>query len=513
MSFSEPFSGRVSDVKPFTASVDSLDRPALGLLAPRRAGRLALVLILADLCAIALGFGLAVLAAGAVRAIFGLDQVAAWPFLVQRGQELVLLAGLAIGIFAFGGLYRRSGWELDEIRKVVTGIGLVAMFDATLQFVLVDHNSRLWAVIAYPLVALVVISLRMAVRALPAVREAMTNHVILLGGGTTPELLVNELRESRAGPVNLLDALPVSQFRGRDPSSLIAWLETIGRKSGVLPHRLQTVLAPAPGEFDDVQALIALFNAAGHPYSLVLPFTGLARNGLSLQKVTGADMVLAEMRPSAQPVLPRAFKRGFDLVAGLAALVLAAPLLLAISALLACERGPVLFTQIRVGRGRRRFRCFKFRTMRPDAEACLAELLATDPAARAEWHVHQKLRDDPRVTRLGRFLRKTSLDELPQLFNVLGGDMSLVGPRPIIAPEIAGYPGDRAYYENPDFIYYTRCTPGITGLWQVSGRSGATHDERVRLDRWYARNWSFWLDLMIMFKTIRVVLFPGRSSA
>ncbi len=90
--------------------------------------------------------------------------------------------------------------------------------------------------------------------------------------------------------------------------------------------------------------------------------------------------------------------------------------------------------------------------------------------------------------------------------------MSLVGPRPIIAPEIAGYPGDQAYYENPDFAYYARCTPGITGLWQVAGRSGTTHDERVRLDRWYARNWSVWLDLMILFKTIRAVLFPGRSS-
>ena len=144
--------------------------------------------------------------------------------------------------------------------------------------------------------------------------------------------------------------------------------------------------------------------------------------------------------------------------------------------------------------------------MRPDAEKHLAEILASNPAAQKEWETHQKLRNDPRITPVGRFLRSTSLDELPQLFNVLRGEMSLVGPRPIIAPEVPGYPSDRAYFESPEFIHYKRCKPGVTGLWQVSGRASTSHRERVRLDAWYARNWSIWLDLLVLLKTFRTVI-------
>ena len=144
--------------------------------------------------------------------------------------------------------------------------------------------------------------------------------------------------------------------------------------------------------------------------------------------------------------------------------------------------------------------------MRPDAEEQLSNLLATNPAAREEWKRHQKLARDPRVTRLGTFLRVTSLDELPQLLCVLMGHMSVVGPRPIVAPEVSGYENDHAYCEGADFAHYASCKPGITGLWQVSGRAKTTYHERVRLDRWYYRNWSNWLDVMIILKTVRAVL-------
>ena len=255
-----------------------------------------------------------------------------------------------------------------------------------------------------------------------------------------------------------------------------------------------------------------MLNATGRPYSIVLPFTGLARGGLGLQTVLGADMVMAEMNTGEVSFLSRVVKRLFDLVCTSLILVVLAPLMLILTVLLAFERGPIFFSQIRVGRDGRRFRCYKFRSMRPDAEIRLKEMLANDPEARAEWDVHQKLQNDPRVTPTGHLLRKTSLDELPQLFNVLKGEMSLVGPRPIVAPEIDGYPSDRAYAENPDFDHYTRCMPGITGLWQVLGRASTSHDERIRLDRWYSRNWSFWLDCVILFKTFREVLARNGSS-
>ncbi|MEM7670625.1 MAG: sugar transferase [Pseudomonadota bacterium] len=217
-------------------------------------------------------------------------------------------------------------------------------------------------------------------------------------------------------------------------------------------------------------------------------------------------MVLVEMQPPGWCLPARLLKRLVDLAATSIGVIVLSPVLLVLTVLLALERGPVFFSQMRVGRDGRRFYCYKFRSMRPDAERVLKEMLDSDPDARAQWETHQKLDNDPRVTTVGAFLRKTSLDELPQLFNVLLGDMSLVGPRPIIAPEVQGYPGDQAYFDSPEIVYYLSTTPGITGLWQVSGRSSTTHEERVRLDRWYARNWSFWLDVVILLKTFRVVL-------
>lgn len=201
-----------------------------------------------------------------------------------------------------------------------------------------------------------------------------------------------------------------------------------------------------------------------------------------------------------------AAKRLLDITLSAFLLVLLCPAFLGLAILICRDGGPLMFAQTRVGRGGKRFACLKFRTMHPDAEARLAGLLAGDPRARAEWARHQKLREDPRVTPVGRFLRATSLDELPQLINVLRGEMSLVGPRPIVAPEVPGYPADHAYFHGPAFRLYAACRPGITGLWQVMGRAATTHDERIRLDAWYARNWSFWLDIVILLRTVPVVL-------
>lgn len=200
-----------------------------------------------------------------------------------------------------------------------------------------------------------------------------------------------------------------------------------------------------------------------------------------------------------------AVKRVLDIALSLVGLVACAPILLVV-ALVTGWKGPILFVQTRVGRGDTRFRCLKFRTMYPDAERRLAACLAADARASSEWKRHQKLGRDPRITPFGRFLRASSIDELPQLVNVLRGEMSLVGPRPIIAPEIAGYGADAEYHRSGTFAYYASCRPGITGLWQVSGRHLTTHTERRRLDQVYVQSQSVWLDILILFRTVSVVL-------
>lgn len=167
------------------------------------------------------------------------------------------------------------------------------------------------------------------------------------------------------------------------------------------------------------------------------------------------------------------------------------------------ERGPILYGHDRIGYKGRRFKCLKFRSMVPNGDVVLAEHLANNPAARAEWDATQKLRDDPRITPLGRFLRTTSLDELPQLWNVIRGDMSLVGPRPIVHSEMVRY-GNR-------IEAYTCARPGITGLWQVSGRSDVDYGRRVQLDSHYVSTWSLPGDVVILLRTVKVVFSQSGS--
>lgn len=183
-------------------------------------------------------------------------------------------------------------------------------------------------------------------------------------------------------------------------------------------------------------------------------------------------------------------------------LVIFSPLMAVVAWLIWRKDGnPIFFGHYRVGRDGQMFKCWKFRSMVVNSAEILAELLKNDPAAKAEWERDQKLTNDPRITPVGAFLRKTSLDELPQLFNVLKGEMRLVGPRPITLGELDRYGEARWHYLN--------AMPGMTGLWQVSGRSDTTYEERVELDRDYVEQRSLWSDVVILFKTIAVVLGKG----
>ncbi|MDB5968935.1 MAG: exopolysaccharide biosynthesis polyprenyl glycosylphosphotransferase [Hydrocarboniphaga sp.] len=192
------------------------------------------------------------------------------------------------------------------------------------------------------------------------------------------------------------------------------------------------------------------------------------------------------------------FKRSFDWLGSLILALVFAPIILCIVLAVRRSGGPVFFPHERVGLNGRSFRCYKFRTMVPNADERLEELLNSDDALAAEWQEIRKLRNDPRVTPIGRFLRKTSLDELPQIWNVLRGDMSLVGPRPIVRDEL------RLYGRNLGI--YLGSKPGLTGLWQVTGRSDACYRRRVAMDVYYSRNKSLLLDFSILLKTVKVVL-------
>ncbi|WP_417277374.1 undecaprenyl-phosphate galactose phosphotransferase WbaP [Castellaniella sp.] len=231
----------------------------------------------------------------------------------------------------------------------------------------------------------------------------------------------------------------------------------------------------------------------------VIPTTrGLPLNSTDMSFIFRHEMLILRINNNLTKKSTRFVKRTFDLLGACTILLLLSPLLLTLTWLVMRDGGSPIYGHVRIGRDGKAFSCLKFRSMVLNSQEVLEDLLKNDPVARAEWDRDFKLRNDPRITRVGHFLRKSSLDELPQLLNVLKGEMSLVGPRPIIAEEL------ERYGENKE--YYLMAKPGVTGLWQVSGRNDVDYDTRVYFDAWYVKNWSLWNDIAILFKTVNVVL-------
>lgn len=233
--------------------------------------------------------------------------------------------------------------------------------------------------------------------------------------------------------------------------------------------------------------------------SVIPPIRGLPLLGSEVSPIFRHEVLHVRIRNNLAAHAPRVIKRSFDLVCSGLALLLLSPLFLFLYFRIGRDGGSPFYSQQRVGKNGQLFKCWKFRSMHINADRLLKEMLNNDEAMRKEFEATQKLKDDPRVTEIGKFIRKTSIDELPQLWNVFMGDMSLVGPRPVRQDELELYGVQGKYYlETP---------PGITGLWQISGRNDVGYDTRVNLDTWYVRNWSLWYDITILAKTVSVVIF------
>lgn len=324
--------------------------------------------------------------------------------------------------------------------------------------------------------------------------------VLIVGAGKTAELVLQSFdRDSGFGyqVIGLVDDHPVSDKLAHEFKILggFADIERVVQISGV-----QHVIVTAPGLLP--AQLLSLVNRI-QPYvkhiSFVPDLIGMPVGNLEIVSLINENIMMIKVKNNLASATNRAIKRLFDIVVSLVGLVFTLPLGIILAlAIYLDSPGPVIFAHLRIGQGKKVFPCYKFRTMVPDAEVVLREYLLEHPEAEAEWRSSFKLKDDPRVTRMGRILRRTSLDELPQFINVLKGDMSLVGPRPIVRLEIPKY-GE--YFHD-----FCLVPPGITGMWQVNGRSDTTYAERVRMDSWYVRNWSIWIDIVYLVKTVKVVL-------
>jgi len=244
---------------------------------------------------------------------------------------------------------------------------------------------------------------------------------------------------------------------------------------------------------------IRMLSAKGIRNISVIPATrGVPLYNTDVSHFFSHEVMMLRLNNNLVRKSSRFLKRSFDIVVSSILLTMLAPLFIYVGWKVSRDGGSSTYGHERVGFNGKKFKCLKFRSMVMNSQEVLSELLENSAEARAEWDKDFKLKDDPRITKIGSFLRKTSLDELPQLLNVLKGEMSLVGPRPIIDEELLRY--------KEDADYYLMAKPGMSGLWQVSGRNDVDYDTRVYLDSWYVKNWSLWNDIAILFKTVGVVL-------
>lgn len=239
-------------------------------------------------------------------------------------------------------------------------------------------------------------------------------------------------------------------------------------------------------------------------YVSVIPsLRGVPLYGTELSYFFSEEIMILKVGNNLRRFSSKIAKRCFDIIGAVILLTLTCPIFLFIGYKITRDGGKAFYSHERIGHNGKKFNCYKLRSMINNSQEVLENLLENDPLAKYEWERDHKLKNDPRITQIGHFIRNTSLDELPQLWNVIRGDMSLVGPRPVVGAELEKY-GD-------DVIYYLMVRPGMTGLWQVSGRNDVDYERRVFFDSWYVKNWSLWNDIVILIKTINVVF--KRSGA
>ena len=473
--------------------------PASGICSPRLShlksftrpwGTLA-VLVLTDFLALAIATNISVWG----RLWWG------GSFEIEFYLRLWPLLFIFVMVYGLQGLYPGViAGPVDELRSLTVSTSLIYFFLGAIIFLFREGTqySRAAFLIAWVLSIIFVLLGRMIVRGCCAHRSWWGFPAIVLGAGQTGEMVIETLhRHPTLGlkPVALFDDDP--QKRGS-----VSGVPIVGELS-LAPRLAQRLKIPyaivaMPGvESDRLRHLIEQYGQV-FPHLLVIPnLFGMSSLWVVARDLSG--VLGLEIRQQLLLPGPRIAKRLVDLGLAVVLSILLIPFIACIALLIGLDsRGGIFYGHTRLGRGGKPFKAWKFRTMVANADAVLEAYLATHPEERRCWYENRKLKQDPRITTIGKILRRTSLDELPQLWNVLRQEMSLVGPRPIVQAEVVHYA--------EKFQLYTRVLPGITGLWQVSGRSNTTYEERVNLDAYYVRNWSVWLDLHILLKTIGVVL-------
>lgn len=417
-------------------------------------------------------------------------------------NSYVVFPIIFITFFHVAQLYQRRMQFWKVIQKIFHSCVYANVTIIILLYVtnIAGSTSRLYVFLMWFFSFFLTVTFRFIVKKSLEIAGVLQLPVLMIGAGKTAGLLINAF----AGDVGLgYHIIGVLDDFGADRSNVgnVPYLGTFGDAERVIKAtRVKNVIIAAPGmPVSELNELIYRIQPLVRNLSFVPDLIGLPVGGIEVDSMYNEKMMVLRLRNNLARGYNRHIKFVFDMLLTIVGTICISPFLLSLAIIIRLDSpGPIIFRHKRVGRGGKTFYCYKFRTMCVDAKEKLNYYLRTNPELRKEWEKDFKLKDDPRITRVGKFLRKTSLDELPQIFNVLKGEMSLVGPRPIIKDEIVRY-GD---YIND----YYMVRPGITGMWQTSGRSDTTYEERVNLDSWYVRNWSIWIDMVLLFRTFKIVI-------
>lgn len=418
----------------------------------------------------------------------------------------LLIIPFALVRFWYTGHYTRRKPFWDELKDIIQVLGFLFIAEGTILFLIKSSFSRLWLGAAFAFVLILLPVLRVIVkRNLDAAGKWQIATVVIGTGPNAVDAISALKSEKRLGfsvqcVLSIDDQTPekketltVGELEvpifpmGKDPVASI-------RKFG----EPNVVFAMESGGIRNHVELIESLHQNFNDIYVVPALRGLPLYGMEINTFFRHEVLLLRVRNILARRMPRLLKRSFDIAGALTLIAVLSPLLAVLFWKVRSDGGNSLYSHKRVGHNGQEFDCLKFRTMVVAAERTLEELLDSKPALREEWNRDHKLKNDPRVTDIGSVLRQSSLDELPQLWNVLRGEMSLVGPRPIVSEEVPKY--------GSGIHLYRSVRPGMTGLWQVSGRNNTDYSNRIYLDAWYVKNWSLWSDIVIMFKTVNVVL-------
>jgi Undecaprenyl-phosphate galactose phosphotransferase WbaP len=416
-------------------------------------------------------------------------------FYLEAFPAVMIFLGVFFSQSLYPALLLHPAEEMRRVFHCVTAVLLVLISTTFLRKSGTDY-SRYVFIVGWLLATPTILLGRAIIRKILGQTSWWPVPAVVLGSGAAAQQVARSLKNTQLGLriTGVLLEGPITEWASDLPPVVGHLTDAPSVARGFARY---AILAMPHRSHAEIRQIIQDHCSSFHRILIVTDIPGICCLGIAAREIGG--QVGLEIPQRLCFVAPKVTKRCLDVSVSASLLLLLSPLFVVVAAAIRLNsKGPIFFGHLRYGRDGKAFRALKFRTMVTDADRILETYLQRHPEHMSEWQRDHKLKDDPRITPVGRWLRRYSLDELPQLFNILTGHMSLVGPRPIVKSEITRYANS--------YDLYTRVSPGLTGLWQVSGRNNTTYRERVAFDEYYIRNWSIWMDMYILARTFQAVL-------